>query len=130
MAFDPLPLNAAEDAVLVEQKPGTSSTVDDGGLSLTVDTDSGPLAIDDSTPIEVNVQQPVSVDDNGGSLTVDGEVAVTNLEQVLTDRQANHTLGDVDIVEALGNILIEMKLQTEMMRNAFDFDIKEEELER
>lgn len=43
MAFDPLPLNAAEDAVLVEQKTGTSSTVDDGGLSLTVDTDAGEI---------------------------------------------------------------------------------------
>jgi hypothetical protein len=44
MAYDPGFPNAAEDAHLVEQKPGTSSTVDDGGLSLTVDTDDGSLS--------------------------------------------------------------------------------------
>jgi hypothetical protein len=43
MAYDPGFPNAAEDAHLVEQKPGTSSTVDDGGLSLTVDTDLGEI---------------------------------------------------------------------------------------
>jgi len=48
-----LPLNTAKTAVLV-------------------DINNQPLTIDDSTPIEVNVQQPVSIDDNGGSVTVDG----------------------------------------------------------
>jgi len=44
MAFDPGFPNAAEDAHLIEQKPGTSSTVDDGESSLTVDTDDGSLS--------------------------------------------------------------------------------------
>jgi len=43
MSFIVLPKNAAKDAVLVEQKAGTTTT------------------LDDSTPIEVNVQQPVTV---------------------------------------------------------------------
>lgn len=37
-----------------------------------------PVDVDDSTPVEVNVQEPVSVDDNGGSLTVDGTVDLGN----------------------------------------------------
>lgn len=45
MSYIPLPKNIAGDAVLVEQKAGTSSTVDDGDLSLTVDTDKGPIDV-------------------------------------------------------------------------------------
>jgi hypothetical protein len=43
MSFIILPKNTAKDAVLVEQKSGTTTK------------------LDDSTPIEVNVQQPVDV---------------------------------------------------------------------
>lgn len=55
MAYIPLPKNAAKDAVLVEQKSGTTVKIDD---STPVSVD-----VDDSTPIEVNVQQPVIVND-------------------------------------------------------------------
>jgi len=44
MAFYPCFPYSTEDAHLIEQLAGTSSTVDDGGLSLTVDTDDGSLS--------------------------------------------------------------------------------------
>ena len=51
-------------AVIVPIYIAGKAIISDGGDSITVDTDSGPLAIDDSTPIEVNVQQPVNVSVN------------------------------------------------------------------
>lgn len=61
MTFIILPKNTEKDAVLVEQKTGTTTT------------------IDDSTPVEVNVQQPVAVEGSVTSKSFLIEVAKGNI---------------------------------------------------
>jgi len=59
-----------------------------------------PLSVDvdDSTPVQVSVQEPVSVDDNGGSLTVDGAVTVSGGPVSVTDGGGSLTVdGTVDV---------------------------------
>ena len=48
--------------------------------------------VDDSTPIEVNVQQPVSIDDNGGSITVDGDVNASLFDEAGNPFTTSNTL--------------------------------------
>jgi len=55
MSYIPLPQNVAGDAVLVEQKSGTSSTVDDGGGTLTVDDGGTSLTVDGEVTSNINV---------------------------------------------------------------------------
>lgn len=73
-------------------------SVDDGGGSLTVDGTvgiSGSVAVDDSTPVDVNVTtSSIPVTDNGGSLTVDGTVAVSNATFPVTDNGGSITVDD------------------------------------
>ena len=86
MSFIILPKNAAKDAVLIEQKSGTSASVDDGGGSITVD---GGVSV-------VNFPTVQPVNDNGGSLTVDGTIDVGNFPSVqpVNDNGGSLTVDD------------------------------------
>ncbi len=71
MTYIPMPKNAAGDAVLTEQKAGTSSTVDDGGLSITVDTDDGSLSTyhkPDYSILSTEAKPTLTVTDEGKTL--------------------------------------------------------------
>ena len=66
-----LPLNAAKDAVLVEQKFGTSFAVNDDGGSLTVDTDDGSLSTyhkPDYSQLSTEAKPTPAVTDEGVTL--------------------------------------------------------------
>lgn len=88
-----------------------SQTVDDGGLTISIDDGGGSITVDVGNfpavqPVSDN-GGTLSIDDGGGSVTVDGSVAVTNFPafQAVTDGGLSLSIDDGgNIITVDGNV--------------------------